>query len=68
MLLDVSAIDPGRILLLDTYFMVVVFYGSSIAEWRKAGYQDQAQHQAFRRVAARQSFHSCTLSAATTGL
>lgn len=47
-LLDVSSIQPDRILLLDTYFMVVVFYGSTIAEWRKAGYQQLPEHEAFR--------------------
>ena len=47
-LLDVAAIQPDRILLLDTYFMVVVFYGSTIAEWRRAKYHEQPEHQAFR--------------------
>ena len=47
-LLDVAAIQADRILLLDTYFMVVVFYGSTIAEWRRAKYHEQPEHQAFR--------------------
>lgn len=47
-LLDVSSIQPDRILLLDTYFMVLIFYGSNIAEWRKAGYQQLPEHTAFR--------------------
>ena len=47
-LLDVAAIQPDRILLLDTYFMVVVFYGATVAEWRRAGYHEQPEHQAFR--------------------
>ncbi|KAJ9567013.1 hypothetical protein OSB04_002979 [Centaurea solstitialis] len=38
-LLDVASITPDRILLLDSYFTVVVFHGSTIAQWRKAGYQ-----------------------------
>ena len=41
-LLDVSSILPDRILLLDTYFVVVVFHGSTVAQWRKAGYQVRA--------------------------
>ncbi len=49
-LLDVAAIQPDRVLLLDTYFMVVVFYGATVAEWRRAGYHEQPEHQAFRSV------------------
>jgi hypothetical protein len=38
-LLDVSSILADRVLLLDTFFIVVVFHGTTIAQWRKAGYQ-----------------------------
>ena len=48
MLLDVSSIQPDRILLLDTYFMVLIFYGSNVAEWRKAGYHQLPEQEAFR--------------------
>ncbi|XP_028961306.2 protein transport protein SEC23 C-like isoform X2 [Malus domestica] len=44
-LLDVAAIAADRILLLDAYFTVVIFHGSTIAQWRKAGYQDLPEHQ-----------------------
>lgn len=33
-LLDASAVMPGRILLLDTFFHIVVFHGENIAKWR----------------------------------
>ncbi|ESQ46071.1 hypothetical protein EUTSA_v10000056mg [Eutrema salsugineum] len=46
-LLDVSAIAADRILLLDSYFTLVIFHGVTIAQWRKAGYQNQPEHQAF---------------------
>ncbi|GMN61533.1 hypothetical protein TIFTF001_030628 [Ficus carica] len=46
-LLDVAAIAADRILLLDSYFIVVVFHGSTIAQWRKAGYHNMPEHQAF---------------------
>lgn len=49
-LLDVSSITPDRILLLDAYFYVVVFHGSTVAQWRKAGYQDQPEHAAFKQL------------------
>lgn len=44
-LLDVAAIASDRILLLDSYFTVVIFHGSTVAQWRKAGYQDQPEHK-----------------------
>lgn len=47
-LLDARSIRPDEILLLDTFFMVVVHYGTTIAQWRRAGYQDKPEHQAFR--------------------
>ncbi|GLT89308.1 hypothetical protein SLE2022_072950 [Rubroshorea leprosula] len=49
-LLDVAAIAADRILLLDSYFTVVIFHGSTIAQWRKAGYHDQPEHQAFAQL------------------
>ncbi|XP_071931547.1 protein transport protein SEC23 C-like isoform X2 [Coffea arabica] len=44
-LLDVAAIAADRILLLDSYFTIVIFHGSTIAQWRKAGYHQQPEHQ-----------------------
>lgn len=38
-LLDVSSIQPERILLLDAYFYVVIFHGTTVAQWRKEGHQ-----------------------------
>lgn len=46
-LLDVSAIQPDRILLLDAYFSLVVFHGTTIAQWRKSGYHHQPEYEAF---------------------
>nr|KAJ0189663.1 hypothetical protein LSAT_V11C800433860 [Lactuca sativa] len=45
-LLDVAPISTDRILLLDSYFSVVVFHGKTIAQWRNNGYQHQPEHQA----------------------
>lgn len=44
-LLDVAAIAADRILLLDSYFTIVIFHGSTIAQWRKAGYHTMSEHQ-----------------------
>ncbi|KAI5647623.1 hypothetical protein M9H77_33628 [Catharanthus roseus] len=49
-LLDVAAIAADRILLLDSYFTIVVFHGSTIAQWRKAGYHEQPEHKAFAQL------------------
>jgi protein transport protein SEC23 len=46
-LLDVAAIAADRILLLDTYFSVVIFHGLTVAQWRNMGYQNQPEHQVF---------------------
>lgn len=44
-LLDVASIAADRILLLDSYFSVVVFHGMTVAQWRNMGYQNQPEHQ-----------------------
>lgn len=44
-LLDVSSLIPDRILLLDTFFYVIVFCGSRIAQWRDAGYHLDGKHK-----------------------
>ena len=49
-LLDVCSIAPDRILVLDAYFSVVIFHGQTIARWRKANYQDQPEHEAFKQL------------------
>ncbi|PWA68364.1 protein PRD1 [Artemisia annua] len=49
-LLDVASISVDRILMLDSYFSVVIFHGLTIAQWRNMGYQDQPEHQAFAQL------------------
>lgn len=49
-LLDSSSIRADTILLLDTFFYVVVFHGETIARWREEGYQDHPEHQPFRKL------------------
>mmetsp|Transcript_10397 Transcript_10397/g.29602 ORF Transcript_10397/g.29602 Transcript_10397/m.29602 type:complete len:756 (+) Transcript_10397:156-2423(+) len=49
-LLDVSSLQPDRILLLDAYFSIVIHHGTTIAQWRKAEYHLQAEHQAFAQL------------------
>ncbi|KAK5793748.1 Protein transport SEC23 [Gossypium arboreum] len=49
-LLDVASISADRILLLDSYFSIVVFHGMTIAQWRNMGYQNQPEHRAFAEL------------------
>lgn len=49
-LLDVASIAADRILLLDTYFSVVIFHGMTIAQWRNMGYQNQPEHQVYTHL------------------
>ena len=44
-LLDSVSIKPDVILLLDTFFHILIFHGETIAQWRKAGYQDQEGYE-----------------------
>jgi len=47
-LLDAESVRPDNILLLDTFFHVVVFHGETIGAWREQGYHEQEEHAAFR--------------------
>ncbi|XP_076311704.1 transport protein Sec23 isoform X1 [Tachypleus tridentatus] len=49
-LLDTNSIQPDRILLMDTFFHIVIFHGETIAQWRKAGYQNSPEHENFRQL------------------
>eukprot|EP01135_Chromosphaera_perkinsii_P005941 Nk52_evm9s373 gene=Nk52_evmTU9s373 len=49
-LLDSSSILPDRILLLDTFFHLLIFHGETIAQWRKQGYQDLPGHENFKQL------------------
>jgi protein transport protein SEC23 len=49
-LLDSDSVRPDVILLLDTFFHVVVFHGETIAAWREQGYHEQEEHLAFRQL------------------
>ncbi len=48
--LDVSSCDPRRILVLDTFFHVVIWYGSTIHFWRMEGMQNNPEHGHFAQL------------------
>ncbi|KAK3854180.1 hypothetical protein Pcinc_039324 [Petrolisthes cinctipes] len=47
-MLDISSIQPDHILLLDTYFLVLIFLGETVAAWKKEGYHEQQEYAHFK--------------------
>ncbi|KAK2964792.1 putative Protein transport protein sec23 [Blattamonas nauphoetae] len=48
--LDTSSISKDRILLLDTFFRIIIHHGEQICEWRELGYHHQPQYQSFKTL------------------
>ncbi|KAI3406455.2 hypothetical protein KGF56_000586 [Candida oxycetoniae] len=46
-LLDSISLGHSKILLLDTFFQILIYHGSQVAEWRKAGYHEQEEYEYF---------------------
>ncbi|XP_065829274.1 protein transport protein Sec23A-like [Oscarella lobularis] len=49
-LLDSSSLQPDRILLMDSFFHILIFHGETIASWRNQGFQNQPDHENFRQL------------------
>lgn len=49
-LLDSISIKDDKVLLLDTFFHIVIYHGKTIAQWRKVGYQDQPEYENFKNL------------------
>ncbi|XP_057544863.1 protein transport protein SEC23 G [Amaranthus tricolor] len=49
-LLDICSVSPDVILLFDSYFYVVIHYGSKVAQWRKLGYHKDPSHETFKKL------------------
>jgi len=49
-LLDSTSIQPDTILLLDTFFHILIFHGETIAAWRKEGYQENPEYANFAEL------------------
>jgi protein transport protein SEC23 len=43
-MLDTNSIQPDCVLLLDTFFRVLVWHGATIAAWRGQGYQEKPEY------------------------
>jgi protein transport protein SEC23 len=46
--LDTSSIQPDRILMMDTFFQIVIFHGDRIAAWKKQNYQEKPGYESFK--------------------
>lgn len=51
-LLDSMSAQPDVILLLDTFFHILIWHGEQIAQWKKAGYQEQEEYASFKELLA----------------
>jgi protein transport protein SEC23 len=60
-LLDATSVKPDVILLLDDFFMVLLFHGETIAQWREQGYQDRPEHETFRHLLSTPREEAATL-------
>ncbi|EDO18363.1 hypothetical protein Kpol_1013p35 [Vanderwaltozyma polyspora DSM 70294] len=49
-LLDSISVKPNTILLLDTFFFILIYHGEQIAQWRKAGYQEDPEYADFKSM------------------
>ncbi|EEA07304.1 Sec23/Sec24 trunk domain-containing protein [Cryptosporidium muris RN66] len=49
-LLDVQSLKPNVILLLDSFFHVVVWYGEMIYQWKEQGYHENPEYENFRNL------------------
>ncbi|XP_077586905.1 protein transport protein Sec23A isoform X2 [Stigmatopora nigra] len=49
-LLDSSSILPDRILLMDTFFQILIYHGETVNQWRKAGYQEMPEYENFKHL------------------
>ncbi|XP_062532039.1 protein transport protein Sec23A isoform X1 [Bombyx mori] len=49
-LLDTSSIQADRILLMDTFFQILIYHGETIAQWRALRYQDMPEYESFAQL------------------
>ncbi|KRK03950.1 protein transport protein Sec23A isoform X1 [Drosophila yakuba] len=49
-LLDTASIQADRILLMDTFFQILIYHGETIAQWRALKYQDMPEYENFKQL------------------
>ncbi|GEQ66561.1 hypothetical protein JCM33374_g224 [Metschnikowia sp. JCM 33374] len=47
-LLDSMSLGATKILLLDTFFQILIYHGSTVAQWRKANYHNMEGYEHFK--------------------
>lgn len=47
-LLDSMSLGPTKILLLDTFFQILIYHGVTVAQWRKADYHKMEGYEHFK--------------------
>lgn len=48
--LSATSVSPNNILLLDTYFHIIIHTGDTIAQWRNAGYHLQEEYENLKEL------------------
>jgi Gelsolin repeat len=49
-LLSSTSLAKDRILVLDTFFHVIIWHGAAIADWRNQGFQNSPEHSEFKAL------------------
>lgn len=49
-LLDTNSLQADRILLMDTFFHIVIYHGETIDQWKKAGYAELPEYENFKQL------------------
>uniref|UniRef100_A0A5K3F045 Protein transport protein SEC23 n=1 Tax=Mesocestoides corti TaxID=53468 RepID=A0A5K3F045_MESCO len=49
-LLDSTSIQPDTVLLMDSFFHILIYVGENIAKWRKAGYFEMPEYAYLQQV------------------
>lgn len=47
--LDSSSLGDKKILLLDSFFQILIYHGKTVAAWRKENYQNMPEYSLFKR-------------------
>lgn len=67
-LLDSVSIQDNTILLLDTFFHILIFHGATIAQWRKAGYHEQEDYANLKELLQKPKDDAAVSGLLTTSL
>lgn len=49
-MLDAKSVKKDNVLILDTFFQLVIHNGDTIAKWREAGYQNDPKYKTFSEI------------------